>query len=118
MQRMKVAQVAKPNAVLEVIERDVPDPKPRQVRIKVQACGVCHSDMFTVAGAFPGTQYPRVPGHEVVGIIDAVGGRRARLEAGHARGCRLARRPLRALPLVSAWRLHHLRSGTDPRHLL
>ena len=73
MQRMKVAQVAKPNAVLEVIERDVPDPKPRQVRIKVQACGVCHSDMFTVAGAFPGIQYPRVPGHEVVGIIDAVG---------------------------------------------
>lgn len=73
MQRMKVAQVAKPNAILEVIERDVPDPKPRQVRIKVQACGVCHSDMFTVAGAFPGIQYPRVPGHEVVGIIDAVG---------------------------------------------
>ena len=73
MQRMKVAQVAKPNAVLEVIERDVPDPKPRQVRIKVQACGVCHSDMYTVAGAFPGIQYPRVPGHEVVGIVDAVG---------------------------------------------
>ena len=73
MQRMKVAQVARPNAVLEVIERDMPDPKPRQVRIKVQACGVCHSDMFTVAGAFPGIQYPRVPGHEVVGIIDAVG---------------------------------------------
>lgn len=73
MRRMKVAQVAKPNAVLEVTERDVPDPKPRQVRIKVQACGVCHSDMFTVAGAFPGIQYPRVPGHEVVGIIDAVG---------------------------------------------
>lgn len=73
MQRMKAVQVAKPNAALEVVERDVPDPKPRQVRIKVQACGVCHSDMFTVAGAFPGIQYPRVPGHEVVGIIDAVG---------------------------------------------
>ena len=73
MKRMKAVQVAKPNAALEVVERDVPDPKPRQVRIKVQACGVCHSDMFTVAGAFPGIQYPRVPGHEVVGIIDAVG---------------------------------------------
>jgi D-arabinose 1-dehydrogenase-like Zn-dependent alcohol dehydrogenase len=73
MQRMKAAQVAQPNAVLEIVERDVPDPKPRQVRIKVQACGVCHSDMFTVAGAFPGIEYPRVPGHEVVGIIDAVG---------------------------------------------
>ncbi len=73
MPRMKVVQVAKPNANLEIVERDIPDPKPRQVRIKVQACGVCHSDMFTVAGAFPGIQYPRVPGHEVVGIIDAVG---------------------------------------------
>jgi D-arabinose 1-dehydrogenase-like Zn-dependent alcohol dehydrogenase len=51
----------------------VPDPKPRQVRIKVQACGVCHSDVFTVVGAIPSIQYPRVPGHEVVGIIDAVG---------------------------------------------
>ncbi len=73
MKRMKAVQVAKPNAALEVVERDVPDPKEREVRIKVQACGVCHSDMFTVAGAFPGIQYPRVPGHEVVGIIDAVG---------------------------------------------
>src|ERR1700729_1022065 len=73
MPRMKVVQVAKPNANLEVVERDIPEPKARQVRIKVQACGVCHSDMFTVAGAFPGIQYPRVPGHEVVGIIDAVG---------------------------------------------
>src|ERR1700739_3465113 len=73
MPRMKVVQVTKPNADLEVVERDIPDPKSRQVRIKVQACGVCHSDMFTVAGAFPGIQYPRVPGHEVVGLIDAGG---------------------------------------------
>src|SRR5271154_1250528 len=73
MPRMRVVQVAKPNAKLEVVERDIPEPKPRQVRIKVQACGVCHSDMFTVSGAFPGIQYPRVPGHEVVGVIDAVG---------------------------------------------
>ena len=73
MQRMKAVQVAKPNAGLEVVERDVPDPGRYQVRIKVQACGICHSDMFTVAGAFPGIQYPRVPGHEVVGIVDAVG---------------------------------------------
>jgi D-arabinose 1-dehydrogenase-like Zn-dependent alcohol dehydrogenase len=73
MQRMKAVQVTKPNTGLEIVERDVPDPKPRQVRIKVQACGVCHSDMFTVVGAIPGIQYPRVPGHEVVGVIDAVG---------------------------------------------
>jgi D-arabinose 1-dehydrogenase-like Zn-dependent alcohol dehydrogenase len=70
---MKVVQVAKPNANLEVVEREIPEPQQRQVRIKVQACGVCHSDMFTVNGAFPGIQYPRVPGHEVVGIIDAMG---------------------------------------------
>jgi D-arabinose 1-dehydrogenase-like Zn-dependent alcohol dehydrogenase len=73
MKRMKVAQVAKPNAALEVVERDIPEPKAREVRIKVQACGVCHSDMFTVAGAFPGIKYPRVPGHEVIGLVDALG---------------------------------------------
>jgi D-arabinose 1-dehydrogenase-like Zn-dependent alcohol dehydrogenase len=73
MPRMKVAQVARPNAALELTEREIPEPGARQVRIKVQACGVCHSDMLTVAGAFPGIQYPRVPGHEVVGLIDALG---------------------------------------------
>ncbi len=73
MPRMKAVQVAKPNAELELVERDRPDPTSRRVRIKVQACGICHSDMFTVAGAFPGIEYPRVPGHEVVGLIDAVG---------------------------------------------
>jgi D-arabinose 1-dehydrogenase-like Zn-dependent alcohol dehydrogenase len=73
MPRMKVAQVARPNAGLEIVERDIPQPGAGLVRIKVQACGVCHSDMFTVTSGFPGIQYPRVPGHEVVGIIDAVG---------------------------------------------
>jgi D-arabinose 1-dehydrogenase-like Zn-dependent alcohol dehydrogenase len=82
MPRMKAVQVAKPNASLEVVERNVPDPSPRQVRIKVQACGVCHSDMFTVAGAFPGIEYPRVPGHEVVGLIDAVGADVSEWQAG------------------------------------
>ncbi len=73
MPRMKVVQVAKPNSELEMVERDIPAPEPRHVRIKVQACGICHSDMLTVAGVFPGIEYPRVPGHEVVGLIDAVG---------------------------------------------
>lgn len=72
MPRMKVAQVTRPE-LLEIVERDVPEPRVRQVRIKVEACGVCHSDVFTVAGAFPGIEYPRVPGHEVVGTIDAIG---------------------------------------------
>ena len=70
---MKVVLGAKPNAPLELIERATPEPAAGQVRIKVQACGVCHSDMFTVTGGFPGIQFPRVPGHEVVGLIDAVG---------------------------------------------
>jgi D-arabinose 1-dehydrogenase-like Zn-dependent alcohol dehydrogenase len=71
MARMKVAQVTKPNTPLELVERDIPEPKAREVRIKVQACGVCHSDSFTVTGGWPGIKYPRVPGHEVIGIIDA-----------------------------------------------
>ena len=54
MPRMKAVQVTKPNTGLEVVERDIPEPKARQVRIKVQACGVCHSDMFTVVGAIRG----------------------------------------------------------------
>jgi D-arabinose 1-dehydrogenase-like Zn-dependent alcohol dehydrogenase len=70
---MKVAQITKPGAGFQIVERDIPEPQAGQVRIKVQACGVCHSDSFTVEGVWPGIQYPRVPGHEVVGIIDAVG---------------------------------------------
>jgi D-arabinose 1-dehydrogenase-like Zn-dependent alcohol dehydrogenase len=69
---MKAAQISKPGAGFEVVEREVPKPGAGQVRIKVQACGVCHSDLLTVEGAWPGIQYPRVPGHEVAGIIDAV----------------------------------------------
>jgi D-arabinose 1-dehydrogenase-like Zn-dependent alcohol dehydrogenase len=73
MARMKAVQVDAPNQPLKVVEREIPEPGPREVRIKVEACGVCHSDMFTVVGAWPGIQYPRVPGHEVVGRIHAVG---------------------------------------------
>lgn len=70
---MKVAQVPAPGADFQIVEREIPNPDPGQVRIKVQACGVCHSDAFTKDGSWPGIQYPRVPGHEVVGIIDEVG---------------------------------------------
>src|SRR5437588_9996097 len=70
---MKVAQVSNPGANFEIIEREVPKPSAGEVRIKVQACGVCHSDVLTKDGAWPGIQYPRVPGHEVAGIIDEVG---------------------------------------------
>lgn len=72
MAQMQAVQVAKPNAPLELVSREIPKPGPREVLLKVQACGVCHSDFFTVAGVYP-IQYPRVPGHEVVGRIEAVG---------------------------------------------
>jgi D-arabinose 1-dehydrogenase-like Zn-dependent alcohol dehydrogenase len=71
--QMKSAQVPKPGADFEIVEREIPKPDARQVRIKVQACGVCHSDVLTKEGLWPGIQYPRVPGHEVAGIIDEVG---------------------------------------------
>ena len=69
---MEAAQIPKAGADFQIVEREVPKPGRGQVRIKVQACGVCHSDMFTKEG-WPGIQYPRVPGHEVAGIIDELG---------------------------------------------
>src|SRR5208283_1671338 len=73
MAKMKVAQIPKGGADFEIVEREIPEPGVGHVRIKVQACGVCHSDVFTKEGAWPGIQYPRVPGHEVAGIIDELG---------------------------------------------
>ena len=70
---MRVAQVSRPKGPFEIVERPIPEPGAGTVRIKVQACGICHSDSLTKEGAFPGIQYPRVPGHEVAGVIDAVG---------------------------------------------
>jgi D-arabinose 1-dehydrogenase-like Zn-dependent alcohol dehydrogenase len=70
---MKAAQVPKPGADFEVVEREIPKPGTGEVRIKVQACGVCHSDVFTKEGEWPGIQYPRVPGHEIAGVIDELG---------------------------------------------
>jgi D-arabinose 1-dehydrogenase-like Zn-dependent alcohol dehydrogenase len=73
MAKMKAVQVPKPGADFEVVEREIPEPSTGQVRVRVQACGICHSDVITKEGLFPGISYPRVPGHEVVGVIDAVG---------------------------------------------
>src|SRR5271170_3171274 len=70
---MKAAQISKPGADFEIVEREIPTPGAGEVRIKVQACGVCHSDVLTKDGLWPGIQYPRVPGHEVAGVIDEVG---------------------------------------------
>ena len=98
---MRSVQVSKPRAPFEIVERDIPEPGVRQVRIKVQACGICHSDSLTKEGLFPGIEYPRVPGHEIAGVIDAVGrdviewkaGQRAAVgwhggHCGHCESCR------------------------------
>jgi D-arabinose 1-dehydrogenase-like Zn-dependent alcohol dehydrogenase len=70
---MRVVQVTHPKGALELVEREIPEPGVGSVRIKVEACGVCHGDSWTKDGTLPGIQYPRVPGHEIAGIIDAVG---------------------------------------------
>jgi D-arabinose 1-dehydrogenase-like Zn-dependent alcohol dehydrogenase len=72
---MRSVQVSKANGPFEIVERSIPEPSATQVRIKVQACGVCHSDSFTKEGLFPGIQYPRVPGHEIAGVLDKAGSR-------------------------------------------
>jgi D-arabinose 1-dehydrogenase-like Zn-dependent alcohol dehydrogenase len=99
---MKAVQVPKPGGDFEVVERAIPKPGAGQVRVKVQACGVCHSDSFTKEGLWPGIQYPRVPGHEVVGVIDELGagvsvwkkGQRVGVgwHGGHDNTCRQCRR--------------------------
>jgi D-arabinose 1-dehydrogenase-like Zn-dependent alcohol dehydrogenase len=70
---MKAAQVPEPKAGFQVVEREIPEPGPGHVRIRVRACGVCHSDVLTKEGLWPGIQYPRVPGHEVAGLVDERG---------------------------------------------
>ena len=70
---MKAAQVPEPRAGFQVVEREIPEPGPGHVRIRVRACGVCHSDVLTKEGSWPGIQYPRVPGHEVAGLVDQLG---------------------------------------------
>jgi len=102
MAKMKAAQVPRAGGPIELVEREVPKPGPGAVRIRVQACGICHSDEFTKEGHWPGIQYPRVPGHEIAGIVDEVGagvigwakGQRVGVgwfggHCGHCRACRL-----------------------------
>lgn len=100
---MKAAQISRPGGDFELVERDIPQPGPGEVRVKVQACGVCHSDVFTKEGWWPGIQYPRVPGHEVAAILDELGpgvtsdwkqGQRVGIgwHGGHDRTCLSCRR--------------------------
>jgi D-arabinose 1-dehydrogenase-like Zn-dependent alcohol dehydrogenase len=72
---MLVAQVSQPNTPFDLVEREIPEPANNEVRVRVHACGICHSDAAVKEGAWPGLKFPRVPGHEVAGVIDAVGPR-------------------------------------------
>lgn len=73
MRTMKAAQISRPGGDWEIVEREMPVPGPGQIRVKVEACGICHSDMMVKDGLWPGLQYPRIPGHEIAGRIDALG---------------------------------------------
>ncbi|MCB1020904.1 MAG: alcohol dehydrogenase catalytic domain-containing protein [Bryobacterales bacterium] len=83
---MRVAQVSQPGGAFEVVERPIPEPGSGEVRIRIEACGVCHSDSVTKEGHWPGLKYPRVPGHEIAGVIDAVGQGVVSLSAGQRAG--------------------------------
>jgi D-arabinose 1-dehydrogenase-like Zn-dependent alcohol dehydrogenase len=86
MAKMRAVQVTRPGGPFEMVERDIPQPGPRQVLLKVQACGLCHSDALTKQGHWPGIKYPRVPGHEIAGVIDTVGVEVPRWNAGQRAG--------------------------------
>ena len=73
MKKMRAMQVSKAKGPLEMVEREIGDPGENQVRIKVQACGVCHSDAYTKEGIWPGLQFPRIPGHEIAGVVEKIG---------------------------------------------
>lgn len=100
--KMKAAQISKAGGGWELVERDIPEPGPGQVRVKVEACGICHSDALVKDGIWPGLQYPRVPGHEIAGRIDGLGdnvttwekGQRVGVgwHGGHCFVCELCRR--------------------------
>src|SRR4051794_1620790 len=84
--KMRAVQVTRPGGPFEMVEREIPTPGKREVRVKVQACGVCHSDSLTKEGLWPGIVYPRVPGHEIAGVIDAVGSEVPEWKAGQRVG--------------------------------
>src|SRR5436305_13997776 len=86
MTTMRVAQIPAAKREFEIVERPIPEPLPGTVRVKVTACGVCHSDVLVKEGLWPGIQYPRVPGHEIAGRVDAVGDRVANWKKGERVG--------------------------------
>ena len=73
LMKMKVAQISKAGGDFELAERNIPEPGAGEVRVKIEACGICHSDVLVKDGIWPGLQFPRIPGHEIAGRVDAVG---------------------------------------------
>ena len=96
---MRSVQVSKPKGPFEIVERDIPEPSAGQVRNKVQACGVCHGDWYVKEGSIPGIHYPRVPGHEIAGVIDAIGSSDP-VAKGTASRSRMVLRSLRSLRIM------------------
>lgn len=102
MPKMRAIQVSRPNGPFELVEREIPSPAAGEVRIKIQACGICHSDSMVKNGLLPNIEYPRIPGHEIAGVIDAIGegvtdwsvGQRVGVGwyGGHCNSCEACRR--------------------------
>ncbi len=133
MPKMRAVQVTHPGGPFEMVEREIPQPGPRQVRLRVQACGLCHSDSLTKEGHWPGIKYPRVPGHEIAGVIDAIGAEVPRWRrgqrvgvgwlvsyCGYCKSCRRGSFVTCANQLISGitmdgWRLPGLRCGAFRR---
>ena len=86
MSTMRAARLPHAGADFELVDLPVPDPDANEVRVRVEACGICHSDTFVKEGTFPGLEYPRVPGHEVAGVVDAVGSDALQWSAGDRAG--------------------------------
>ena len=110
---MKIARVPAANAKFEIVDVEIPEPGPGHVRVKVHACGVCHSDSLTVLGGL-GNSFPRAPGHEVAGVVDAVGEGVVHLERGGPRRRRLVRRLRFHLRACRRGRLHICENGQIP----
>ena len=114
---MQAAQISKPGGEWEVVERVIPEPRAGQVRVKVEACGICHSDVFVKEGLWPGLAYPRVPGHEIAGHIDAVGDNVAPGGQGSALAS-AGMADIVSYAHVPAWGLRHVRPSQGHRHRL
>jgi D-arabinose 1-dehydrogenase-like Zn-dependent alcohol dehydrogenase len=96
MRTMKAVQIARRGGPLELVERLVPEPGPGQVRIKVESCGICHGELVAIEGHHPLMQYPRIPGHEVIGVIDKLGPLAGEWSVGDRVGGGLVRRRSRS----------------------